>query len=122
MNVKGKKVIGLILAAGIIGGTCTMDVSAGTYIDARNGNLGFSSSWERYTSGDSNRASLTYGFNTFLINEDYAWANHSMASHNAYVSNAKGGFAGPTKSAGSVSKIEVTHKGTSIHYMNHYSY
>lgn len=69
----------------------------------------FSSSWELYHSGDSGRASLTYGFNTFLIHEDYAWANHSTKTHYAYLATTNGGAAGPSKGPGSVSKIEITH-------------
>ena len=69
----------------------------------------FTSAWELYHSGDSGRANLTYGYNTFLIHEDYAWANHSTKTHYAQLSTTNGTSTGPTKSAGTVSKIEITH-------------
>lgn len=122
MKEKSKRLAAMFVMGAALLGASSTHVLAGTYIDARNGNLGFTSSWERYTSGDSSRASLTYGYNTAFVNEDYAWANHSLTSHSGYVSNGSGGFSGPTKGAGAVSKIEVTHKGSDIHYMCHYSY
>lgn len=69
----------------------------------------FSNSWELYHSGDSGRANLTYGYNTFLIHEDYAWANHSTKTHHAELATTNGSASGPSKSAGTVSKIEITH-------------
>ena len=80
----------------------------------------FVDSWERYASGDSGNAYLTYGFNTFLINEDYSWAKHNTDSHYAGVSNNNGIFTGPAKAAGSTSKIEVRHSGLLIKYYNYY--
>lgn len=80
----------------------------------------FSSAWERYATGDSGKASLTYGYNTFLINEDYAWAKHNTKSHYAALYNGSGWHTGSGKSAGSTSKIEVTHKGSSIKYYCYY--
>lgn len=78
----------------------------------------FSKSWELYHSGDSGRASLTYGYNTFLVYEDYAWATHSTKSHNAAIVTANGTYSGPTKSAGSTSKIEITHLAYEVEYFN----
>ncbi|MDR0489414.1 MAG: hypothetical protein LBG99_08510 [Propionibacteriaceae bacterium] len=78
-------------------------------LKATHGNTGFTSAWQLYTSGDSNRAALTYGFNTTAIHEDYAWANHSTLTHYASLKNGKGTYAGPTKSVTAVSKIEITH-------------
>lgn len=69
----------------------------------------FSKDWELYHSGDSGRANLTYGYNTFLIHEDYAWANHSTKTHHAHLGTRRGDYNGPNKPAGSVSKIEITH-------------
>lgn len=82
--------------------------------------LQFPKAWELHASGDSGRASLTYGYNTFLINEDYAWANHSTKKHYASLTNGNGGFSGPNKSKGSVSKIEVRHSGSTVTYKCNY--
>jgi len=86
----------------------------------RDGSQGFSAKWERYLTGDSGKASLVYGYNTFLINEDYSYANHSDNAHYASLRNGNGSFSGPNKSAKSESKIEVTHSGSSITYMCNY--
>lgn len=80
----------------------------------------FTSSWELYVTGDSGRANLTYGYNTWIIKEDYAWANHSTKSHFASLTNGKGSFSGPNKKKKSLSKIEVTHSGSSVTYKVNY--
>jgi hypothetical protein len=74
----------------------------------------FTTEWE-YTVTSGN-ASLTYGYNTTAINEDYAWANNSNASHFASLTNGTGVHNGGTKNAGTVSKIEVRHNGSSVEY------
>lgn len=80
----------------------------------------FDSAWELYVSGDSGRASLTYGYNTFLIHEDYAWASHSTKEHNAEIITTNGTYTGPTKAAGKVSKKEIMHLAFEVFYFNFY--
>lgn len=80
----------------------------------------FSKAWERYASGDNGKANLTYGYNTWAINEDYAWAKHNTKSHYAALKNGSGWHTGSGKKAGSTSKIEVTHKGSKISYYCYY--
>lgn len=76
----------------------------------------FSSDWQSTAyAGD---ASLTYGYNTVLINEDFAWANHSTRDHTAEVKNDKGAFGSSKQPKGKVAKIEVSHKGISVQYQN----
>jgi hypothetical protein len=74
----------------------------------------FTTAWELTAASDY--ANLTYGFNTDWINEDYAWANNSNASHNASLTNGTGVHPGPAKAAGTVSRIEVTHNGSTVEY------
>lgn len=81
-----------------------------------NGNNGFNKAWERSVTCDSNKGVLTYGYNTTAIDEDYVHAYHSKKGHYAYLKNGKGSFSGFNKGKGSWSKIEVTHKGSSITY------
>jgi hypothetical protein len=77
----------------------------------------FDTAWElTATSGTPLTASLTYGYNTLFINEDYAWANNTNVSHFASLTNGNGVHPGPAKSAGNVSRIEVTHNGSSVEY------
>lgn len=78
----------------------------------------FSSAWERYASGDGGRANLVFGYNTFLINEDYSWATHSSKRHYAQVANGTGNHFGPDLGAGGTSKIEVVHSGSLVGYAN----
>lgn len=77
-------------------------------------NGSFASAWQ--LSKTSGNASLVYGFNTTLIDEDYAWAYHSTRSHWAEIHNGNGVHYGDEVTAGNVSKIEVRHNGSSITY------
>ena len=80
----------------------------------------FDRSRERYASGDNGNAQLTYGFNTWAFNEDYAKARHNAKSHYAAIKNGNGWHTGAGKSAGSTSRVDVIHSGTSISYYNYY--
>lgn len=74
----------------------------------------FTKSWmDEATSGS---AQLEYGFNTWLINEDVSYANHSGASHNAKIVNGNGVHTSRSKSAGNWSNLEVQHSGSSVSY------
>lgn len=75
----------------------------------------FSNAWELYHSGDSGRASLTYGYNTWMVHEDYAWAKHSTNSHYANIGNPQS-HSGSVKPSGAVSKIEVAHVNPEVIY------
>lgn len=80
----------------------------------------FDNTWQLYHSGDSGRASLTYGYRTGVLDKDYASANHSTKTHYAMVSrvggSGEGGFNGPSKSAGTISKKEITHMSPEVFY------
>lgn len=78
-----------------------------------NGSHTFSTAWEEtaYFNGTSK---LVYGYNTYLINEDYSHSNEKYSV--AYVKNANGTFKGKAALTTTWSKIEVTHAGTSITY------
>lgn len=112
-----KKILSLAVGAAVCM-MSTVPAFAGTL--TRNYNGAFSSAWERYAATSDGNGSLTYGYNPFLVNEDYAWAKHSKKSHYAALNNGAGWHTGPGKSAGAVSKIEVTHNGTSIAYYLYY--
>lgn len=111
-----KLIAGFILATVLV---ASNPVDANAYSTTNNGK-GFKKAWELSVTCDSNKGVLTYGYNTFAINEDYAHAYHSSKKHYAYVKNGKGSFSGSNKSKGKWSKIEVTHKGTTITYGNSY--
>ena len=76
----------------------------------------FSKAWQLYHSGDSGRASLTYGYNTFAVHEDYAWANHSTKKHRAAVARNNQTYKGTEKVAGTVSKKEIPHMTPEVAY------
>lgn len=97
---------------------CSISASAASVHKTYKGS--FSRAWERYASGDKGKASLTYGFDTFLINEDYAWAKHSTKSHYAAIKNGKGWHTATAKSAKKVSKVEVMHRGCTVSYYCYY--
>lgn len=91
-------------------------IPSGLYqLSANSGTRTFTKEWVSATS-DRYGSYLTYGFNTYLIDEDYAWAEQSQVLHWAEIKNGNGWHYGPFKAAGSVSKKEVTHSGTGIYY------
>lgn len=113
-----KQIVSLSLAGILSFGVLAQSSSAASL--SRTVSNNFSKAWELYASGDSDRASLTYGYNTFLVNEDYAWAYHSTKNHHASLTNGTASFAGPNKGKGSVSKIEVKHSGSTVTYRTNY--
>ena len=93
----------------------SMKLRSGGYAGALNTNSDghtFKEAWEATLYGDN--CSLIYGYNTFLINEDYAHAYHFKLEHSAIVANDNGTFESSRKPA----KMEVRHKGTFIQYQN----
>ena len=106
-----------------IGLACTMMVSASVSASAagisRSAST-FSTAWERYAVTSDGQGSLTYGFNTWLVNEDYAWARHNTRSHYAVLKNGSGWHTGSGKKAGATSRVDVTHKGTYVTYSLNY--
>ena len=80
----------------------------------------FNSSWERYKEVSDGDGCLTYGFNTWATDEDYAWARHDTNSHYASLYNGSGWHTGSAKSGGKLSRVDVTHKGNSVSYYMYY--
>ncbi|MDE6313412.1 MAG: hypothetical protein K2M46_07280 [Lachnospiraceae bacterium] len=117
---KNKKVSRTIMACMMCAAVTLPSLSVCAKPLSRSYSGSFSKAWERYASEDSGKAGLTYGFNTFAFNEDYAWAKHNTQSHYAALKNGSGWHTGSGKKAGSTSKIEVIHKGTSISYYCYY--
>lgn len=78
----------------------------------------FGDPWELVST--DGKAYLRYGYNELFINEDYAYANHDDLKHYSAVSNANGSFSGPTKSGGDLSRVDITHAGSSVHYYCYY--
>lgn len=109
----------LVVILGITSSVCAM--AAETELPPENslgvgsGSHTFSKAWEAYK-GDDYGTYITYGFNTFLIDEDYCWAEQKQLFHFGTLRNGKGWHDGPLKAPGNVSKIEVTHNGSSIYY------
>lgn len=109
-----KRVSAMALAATLLIAS-TSTVFAGQAQGTSSGRT-FTKSWK--ASATSGTGSVTYGYNTDWINEDYAWGYCSDASHTAALRNGNGWHYGPTKSKGDVSKIEVVHSynGTNLKY------
>lgn len=109
-----RKITGMFLAVTMIFGTST--VAFAGQAQGTSSGKNFSSSWKEYAY--SGNGSVTYGYNTDWINEDFAWGYCSDASHHAALRNGNGWHYGSTKSKGDVSKIEVVHSynGTAIKY------
>lgn len=80
----------------------------------------FKSAWKETvnkTSKTGSKHSLTYGFDTTLINEDYAYADSNGYQHRSKIVNGKGTYYGPKKWANDGrSDKEVRHKGSTVKY------
>ncbi len=78
----------------------------------------FKAKWNEsvtYVSGGKHY--LDYGYNTRLINEDYAYANSNGYEHRSKIVNGNGTYYGPSKFANEGwSDQEVTHKGSTVKY------
>lgn len=111
-----KKIISATLAFGmgilLMGFSNTSIVSAANY-STTNGSHGFDSAWEStaYFAGDSK---LVYGYNTFLVNEDYSHSNKKYSQ--AYLTNSNGTHKAMAAFNTTWSKIEVRHAGSSVTY------
>ncbi len=61
---------------------------------------------------------LEYGYNTWFINEDMAYAYSDSNMHRSAISNGNGFFVGPWVTAREYSDLEVRHKGSFVRYYN----
>lgn len=73
----------------------------------------FTSDWEEQYSVQGDKV-FKYGYNTFLINEDYAHCNVKYSR--TELTNARGTFYANAALFTTWSKIEVTHSGTYVTY------
>ena len=101
-------------------------VSAATWKNkVVNDSKGFKKAWEKTVTykldnkKETNIGSMTYGFNTWSINEDYVWTmsleGYSLAEiQRIGVDNEL--LYGPKKGMNQYSKIEVQHKNTNVKY------
>lgn len=79
----------------------------------------FSDKWTKFHSVDlknGTKVRITYGFNTFLINEDTIQAYNDGYKHRARIMNGNGTHYGPWKYANDYSDLEVRHSGTKVTY------
>lgn len=107
----------ILLTSTIISNSANAEVMVST--TNRYGN-NFDTSWEKavcvYSYDYAYIGDVTYGYNTFLINEDYTWTTSAQYFHKAMVQNPNGVFYGDEKDSMHTSKIEVTHRGTTPAY------
>lgn len=118
-----KKVLFVFLSMIVVGvgvllsGKCMVNAGS-TY--SRSNPLGFSDEWEKtiyyQTSEGKKRIKFVYGYDKFLINEDYAWSYSYKESHKAGIENDNGPDWTSKKSCSRWAKKEVTHKGKTIYY------
>lgn len=96
----------------------TVALAATTVQSYTNGGHTFTSDWVESKTLYYNGAKcvLTYGFDTTLINEDYAYAYTVGDIHRSKIYNSNGWHYGPWKYANYWSDQEVRHSGNSISY------
>jgi|LSQX01.2.fsa_nt_gb hypothetical protein len=85
---------------------------------SRSGSSYFISDWmdREEESYSGSREILDYGFNTFLINEDIAYAYSNGSQHAAKILNGNGAHYGPWVWANDWSDLEVRHSGNTVNY------
>lgn len=88
-------------------------VNAVTYSATSDGHS-FSGYWAAYEINTATRT-FVYGFNDWLIDEDFCHTYHANKKHTAYVKNTKRAQK-KTKDAGKYSKVEITHSSGGIYY------
>lgn len=115
-----KKFAASLLALSIVVGSVAIPNAAEAASVSAYYSGSFKTAWEKSKSSYDNAGTLSYGYNTAWINEDYAHGYHSKNDHYASVSNGNGSFTSGNKGAGKVAKIEVRHKGSSIRYSMDY--
>lgn len=71
----------------------------------------FNSPWRLTAVNNAGTAAITYGFNTWAINEDYSWSTHHNVRHHAWLRNSRGLHSGSSSSANSRSRVDVRHGG-----------
>lgn len=84
-------------------------------------NGSFDEAWEKTYTGSvwgtygESVLTIIYGFNTFLIDEDYCWA-YADEVHWAELHNGNGHHVGLGATAGKRSRVDVTHSGDEVTY------
>ena len=112
-----RKFTSLLLTLIILVASGTTVFADSTLLSASNGSHGFKKEWSAVKKSSGKKHILTYGYDTTLINEDYAYANSIGYIHRSKLTNGKGTYYGPKKAAnGGYSDIEVRHNGKSIKY------
>ncbi|MDR0847265.1 MAG: hypothetical protein LBN08_07150 [Lactobacillales bacterium] len=112
--MKKNKLIAVTMLIGLgLSFSAIPQASAGTLSEASY-NGSFTSEWHK--SAGTHAKGVDYGFNTFLINEDLAYAYYDGGDHHAVIINGGGTHNGPTVAKGKVSNYEIQHQGSSVIY------
>jgi hypothetical protein len=85
-------------------------------LTATPGSHSFASDWDAIVA--TNTALLQYGYNTYGINEDFAWAYHNNLPHWAGLKYGTVNNWGPTKAAGAKAVLEKVHATISVYSDN----
>lgn len=75
----------------------------------------FDKAWEKVAYGNYG-LKITYGFNTFLTDEDYVWGESKEYAHWSELYNGNGHHRGLIALPGFKSRVDVTHAGNSVSY------
>lgn len=109
-----KKIISKILATILLISLMTINVQASTYYEYNSSGQSFSSAWE-VTAISTSSQTFLYGYNTFLINEDYTHTFNTWTTHKAKVKHNTNSLE-VTKLANKVAKAEIMHGSGTIYY------
>lgn len=66
------------------------------------------------------KGKMEYGFNKFVIDEDFTWTIHDSNGHTAIVTRGASNSSSDSASAGNWAKIEVSHNNVMVEYVMNY--
>lgn len=114
--MKKKWITSLALCGALIGASTIFPNNEADAASISRSGTSFSSAWSLQAQTSDGEGWLNYGYNTFLINEDFAYGYYKNSRHFAYIQNDNGYHTGPDVAPGNTSTIEVRHSGNSVTY------
>lgn len=100
-----KKFLGSIIV-GIISFNILATTSSAETTTATSGTHTFTKSWSATVKNSAGQGTLDYGFNTALINEDYAHGYHNTLDHYSSLKNKNGNYSSMNRGPLVCAKVE----------------
>jgi hypothetical protein len=120
-----KRLTMVLIAVALTVTVFSIPVIAASPFGNNNGMHGFSSPWDDsvqgHPVGQTTYGNLAYGFDMFLIDEDYAYAFDVTDSHRSSIQRGSTTVQyGPLKGGNQDSNLEITHTQNTVYYACNY--